>query len=83
MTSDTPIFYFQHWHYQTEQLSHLDAFAQVLLLFRLQSQHNEQLLKFLVAVVNAELLKTEITYVQIYTDKDRFTGTHTQRNIDK
>jgi len=36
----------------------LDAFAHVLLLFLLQHDLDEQLLQFLVAVVDAELLET-------------------------
>jgi len=41
----------------------LDAFTHVLLLFLLQDDLNEQLLKLLIAVVDAELLKTKrITY---------------------
>lgn len=37
----------------------LDALFEVLLLFRLESQLNEQLLQLLVAVVDAELFKTD------------------------
>jgi len=37
----------------------LNAFALVFLLLRLQREHYKQLLKLLVAVVDAELLKTE------------------------
>ena len=36
----------------------LDAFVHVLFLFLLQDDLNEQLLQFLIAVVDAELLKT-------------------------
>ena len=42
---------------QTDRQTHLDPFSQVFLLFRLQSKLNEQLLEFLVAVVDAKLLK--------------------------
>lgn len=37
----------------------LDALLEVLLLLRLESQLNEQLLQLLVAVVDAELFKTD------------------------
>ena len=40
----------------------LDAFAHVLFLFLLQDDLNEQLLEFLVAVVDAELLETTRTH---------------------
>jgi hypothetical protein len=39
-------------------ITNLNAFPHIFLLFRFQCQLNEQLLEFLVAIVDAKLFKT-------------------------